>query len=114
MDLNPIAGVVRARCRGVVVAESAAAFRVVETKHEPLIYFPRRDVRMEYLESVDHTTYCPFKGHARYWQVRIQDRLSTNAAWSYENPMDEVAGLKDYIAFYGEHLGDLVEIRVDS
>ncbi len=113
VDLDHIAGVVRARCRGLVVAESAAALRVLETKHEAQIYFPRCDVRMEHLEPVDHTTYCPFKGHARYWHVRIANRTSTNTAWSYEDPMAEVAGLRDYIAFYGELLGDLVEIRVD-
>jgi len=114
VDLVLSAGVLRARCHDLVVAESTSALRVVETKHEPQIYFPRQDVRMQHLEPVDQTTYCPFKGHARYWHVRVADQLSTNAAWSYEDPMDEVAGLKDYIAFYGDLHGDFVEIRVDA
>ena len=101
VDLEIYAGVIRARCHGVVIAESARALRVLETKHQPQIYFPRADVRMAYLERTDHTTHCPFKGHASYWHVRVDGGGRDNGAWSYEDPMNEVAGLKDYVAFYG-------------
>jgi uncharacterized protein (DUF427 family) len=85
---------------GTIVADSHRAVVVRETKHDPVVYFPRGDVRFELFERTDHHTVCPFKGEASYWSVRVDDELLENSAWSYEDPFEEVAGLKDYVAFY--------------
>jgi uncharacterized protein (DUF427 family) len=77
---------------------------VCETKHEPVVYFPREDVRFEALERTDHKSFCPFKGEASYWTLRVADRAEENAVWSYEDPFDEVAGLEDYVAFYADRV----------
>ena len=73
---------------------------IFETRHQPVLYLPLDDVRTEYLLRTDHQTFCPFKGEASYWSIRVADRVEENAVWTYEDPFDEVAGLKGYVAFY--------------
>jgi uncharacterized protein (DUF427 family) len=104
VDLEPSSRRVRVRLGGELIADSSRTLVVRETKHEPVVYFPREDVRLEALERTDHETFCPFKGEAAYWTLRAGDRVEENAVWSYEDPFDEVAGLKDYVAFYPDRV----------
>ncbi|MBW2391279.1 MAG: DUF427 domain-containing protein [Deltaproteobacteria bacterium] len=83
-----------------VIADSTSTLLVRETKLDPVIYFPKADVRFDHLEKTAHETFCPFKGEASYWTVRVADRVEENAVWGYEDPFEEVAGLKDYVSFY--------------
>jgi uncharacterized protein (DUF427 family) len=89
---------------GVVLAESERALVVRESRHAPVLYFPREDVRLEHMERTDHQSFCPFKGEASYWTLRSGEAVEQNAAWSYEQPFDEVAGLKDHVAFYADRV----------
>lgn len=57
---------------------------------------------MDRLQRTDHATECPFKGHAHYYSVRADDRVSENAVWTYEDPYDEHRALKDRLAFYDD------------
>ena len=104
VDLDPSTTRVRVAFGGEVVADSDRTLVVRETKHEPVVYFPREDVRFDLLEPTSHTTFCPFKGEASYWTLRVGDRVEENVIWSYDNPFDEVAGLKDYVSFYADRV----------
>jgi uncharacterized protein (DUF427 family) len=100
VDLEPEPGRVRVRVGTEVLADSGRALLVKETKHDPVVYLPRDDVRLDLLERTHHTTFCPFKGEASYWTLRLGSQVEENVVWSYEDPFDEVAGLKGYMAFY--------------
>ncbi len=91
---------VRVNFNGETIADSVAVMRLHESKHIPVYYFPRADVRMDLLQATEHETFCPFKGEASYWTISAGDRRSENAVWSYEAPFEETAEIKDYIAFY--------------
>ena len=52
----------RAIWEGTVVAESDDCV-MVEGNH----YFPPDSVRMEFMQAVDHTTVCGWKGVANYY-----------------------------------------------
>ena len=82
------------------VADSRRTLLVKESRHAPVVYFPFDDVRMDLLERTAHETFCPFKGYASYWTIRIENRLEENAVWAYEDPFEEVAGLRGYVSFY--------------
>ena len=82
------------------IADSSKTLRVLETKHEPVVYFPREDVRFDLLDATHHTTFCPFKGEASYWTAHVNDRVEDNVVWGYDDPFEEVAALKDYVSFY--------------
>ena len=91
---------VRVMFNGETVADSRRAKLLHETGHLPVYYFPREDVRMDLLEESDHTTYCPFKGDASYWSVKVGDKAAENAVWGYPEPIDSAPPLARYVAFY--------------
>ncbi len=100
MDLEPNGERVRVFLGGSEVADSRQTLLVKESRHAPVVYFPCDDVRMELLERTRHETFCPFKGYASYWTIRIENKLEENAVWAYEDPFEEVAGLRGYMSFY--------------
>lgn len=85
---------------GVVIVDSTATKRVLETSHPPTYYIPRCDVKMEYFIQSDRRTFCEWKGQAVYLDVAVGDRRITNAAWSYLNPTPSFVAIADYIALY--------------
>ena len=91
---------VQVRFDGEVVADTANAIRMDEGSYAPVYYVPRQDAKMERFARTTHSTYCPFKGHASYYTLSSGGRTEENAVWSYEQPYDEVAGIKEYLAFY--------------
>ncbi len=86
------------------VADTKRAKLLHETGHLPVYYFPEEDIRMDLLEESEHTTSCPFKGDASYWSVRVGDRVSENAVWSYPEPVDSAPPLAGYLAFYWDKM----------
>ncbi len=104
VDLEPSERRVTVRFNGETLVDTTNALVVRETNHDAVLYFPREDVRMELLERSDHETFCPFKGEASYWSLAAGGRREQNAAWSYEDPFDQVAGIKDYLAFYTDRV----------
>lgn len=89
------------RAGGAVLGESSNALELVEGDMTPVIYFPREDIAMAFLDESDNSSHCPHKGDARYFSVVTKSRTLENAVWSYENPKEAVAEIKDHLAFYG-------------
>ncbi len=102
--LEPSPRRVRVKFNGEFVADSTNARLLFETKHLPVYYFPRTDVRFDLLAPTDHHTFCPYKGKASYWTIRVGDRVSENAVWGYPDPYDEVPALADLVAFYWDRV----------
>jgi len=95
---------VRVTLNGRVVAESARALLMREGNYPPVFYIPREDADAALLERTDHSTYCPYKGDASYFSIRVGDRLAENAIWTYEQPYSAVAEIKNYLAFYSNRV----------
>ena len=95
---------VRVAFNGETIADSTNAHLLFETRHLPVYYFPRADVRMDLLTPTEHHTFCPYKGTASYWTIRVGDRTSENAVWGYPDPYDEVPALDDFVAFYWDRV----------
>lgn len=101
----------RARYAGHVIADTADAIIVREADLAPVVYFPRRDVAMEYMARTDHHTRCPYKGEASYYTLRMENGVEENVAWSYEQPSSAAEQLGDRIALDG---GRVEVYRVDD
>ena len=86
--------------RGVVIADSSAALRVLETSHPPAIYLPPDDVRTDLLRASTHRTFCEFKGWASYWDVAVGGSVGRRAVWSYPDPAPGYEEIRDYFSFY--------------
>lgn len=78
-----------------VLAESDDTV-VVEGNH----YFPPDALHREYFRETDHHTTCPWKGEASYYTVAVDGETNENAAWTYPEPKDAAAQIKDHVAFW--------------
>ncbi len=103
-------GRVRVLFEGHEIADSADVLTLREAGHDPVFYFPRDDVQMSALRRTDHITQCPLKGTASYYTIYRDREVIENAAWSYEDPFDDVSLIAGRIAFYPEH----VEFHLDG
>lgn len=88
------------RAGGAVLGESANALELAEGDYPPVIYFPRDDIAMAFLDRTEKRTHCPHKGDASYFSVVTKSSTLENAVWTYEDPIDDVARIKDHLAFY--------------
>ncbi|MDV7143202.1 DUF427 domain-containing protein [Tropicimonas sp. TH_r6] len=88
------------RAGGAVLAESRNALELTEGGHAPVIYFPRDDIAMAFLDVSDETSHCPHKGDANYFSIQTKSKTLANAAWSYEAPIEGMTRIKDHIAFH--------------
>ncbi|MCU0513988.1 MAG: DUF427 domain-containing protein [Anaerolineae bacterium] len=85
---------------GVLIADTTAGFRILETSHPPAYYLPPADVQMQYLHPLSRTTFCEFKGAASYWSVRVGDRAAEAAVWGYRNPAPGYEAVAGCLSFY--------------
>jgi uncharacterized protein (DUF427 family) len=98
--IEPFQGRVTVHAGKTLVAESANALLVRESNHSPVYYLPIEDIHPELLRRSAHTTRCPFKGMASYWNIVIGDHEIDNAMWAYETPYDEMLELAGLASFY--------------
>ena len=67
---------------GVILARTDRGRRVVETAGAPVYYFPPEDVRLDLLEETGRTSFCEWKGLARYRDLVLEDGRVRAIAWS--------------------------------
>lgn len=106
--IAPHAQRVRVTWNGRVVADTTRALALNEKGYRLVFYIPREDAEMALLERSPHKTYCPYKGDASYYSIRVGERVSENAIWSYEHPFPAVAAIAGRLAFY-PHRVDAIE-----
>ncbi|SLN25948.1 hypothetical protein PSA7680_01122 [Pseudoruegeria aquimaris] len=100
ITIAPLPGTWVVRAGGAVLAETIGALELKEGDYPAVIYFPRDDIAMAFLEKSDKTTTCPHKGVANYYSIHAKSGIIEDAAWSYEDPKAEVAAIRDCLAFY--------------
>jgi len=85
----------QARWNGAVIADSDETV-VVEGNQ----YFPVEAVVASSIQpSQTHTT-CHWKGVASYYDVVVDGKVNSDAAWYYPEPSDAAANIKDRVAFW--------------
>ena len=85
----------RAVWNGAVIAESDETV-VVEGNH----YFPPESLNRDHLRESDHTSVCPWKGTAGYFDVIAGGESNPNAAWIYREPKPEASEIQNHVAFW--------------
>ena len=95
--MSVVLGVVRAMkatWNGTTIAESNDTV-VVEGNH----YFPADSVTAELTES-SHTSVCPWKGTASYYDITVDGQTNAQAAWYYPEPKDAAKEITGRLAFW--------------
>ncbi|MBQ4825275.1 MULTISPECIES: DUF427 domain-containing protein [unclassified Leisingera] len=96
------------RSGGAVLGESSNALELTEGDMDPVIYFPREDIAMAFLDRTSKTAQCRHKGEASYFSIANKSSVTENAAWSYEDPAEAAAEIKGCLAFV---LSDSVKVE---
>jgi uncharacterized protein (DUF427 family) len=86
---------VRAVWKGTVLAESDDTV-VVEGNH----YFPREALRDEHFVDSDESSWCPWKGTARYLTARVGGEELPGAAWYYPRTKKRADHIRGRVAFW--------------
>jgi uncharacterized protein (DUF427 family) len=94
-----------------VIADTHDALSLQEANYPAVQYIPRKDVDLTQLERTDHESYCPYKGDAAYYSVLPAGADGVNAVWTYEQPYDAVADIREHVAFYPDKVS--IEIIAD-
>lgn len=122
--LEPSSRRVVVRVGSTVIADSNAAWRVMETSHPPTWYIPRADISERHLRrSAARSSVCEWKGAATYWDVLAEgsvDESAVNegsvngdvdedpagdrtlyraAGWSYQTPTPRFVPITGYLSF---------------
>ncbi|WP_459787367.1 DUF427 domain-containing protein [Alteriqipengyuania sp. 357] len=86
--------------RGVRIADTRHAVRVLETSHPPQYYIPPDDIAAGMLERAPGRSLCEWKGQAHYWDVVAGGDRLAKVGWSYPDPTPGFRILTDYVGFY--------------
>jgi uncharacterized protein (DUF427 family) len=105
IDVHPSSRHVRISLDGKLIAESTSPVLLFETGLPMRTYIDRADVLVPLAPSAKRTL-CPYKGEAIYWSIEGFD----DVAWTYDDPLPEVAPIKDRVAFFDEW----VDVEVDG
>lgn len=110
---------IEVRLGGVVICRTSQSWQVLETSHPPTYYLPRSAFAPGALREAAGSSWCEWKGAARYLDVVGgtvggtvgETRVAERAGWYYPQPNEAYAVLVDHIAVYA---GPMDEVRVDG
>jgi uncharacterized protein (DUF427 family) len=88
------------RVGDLVIADSTEVIRILETASPPTVYIPQSDVNMELLVEAAGSSFCEWKGAAKYWSLQINEQMVKHVGWSYPDPQKLFASIKGFISFY--------------
>jgi uncharacterized protein (DUF427 family) len=100
ITINKADGMWVVRAGGAILGESAHALELTEGHYPPVIYFPRDDLAMAFLDKSATHSSCPFKGEASYFSFSGEGGVIRDVGWSYETPKAGVEAIAGHIAFY--------------
>ncbi len=81
-----------------VIATSDRGYRIMETASPPTVYLPMSAVDWSLLEEAGGTSFCEWKGAAKYWGLAGDP--ATVVAWAYPQPSSAFAAIADHVSFY--------------
>ncbi|MGB1039354.1 MAG: DUF427 domain-containing protein [Flavobacteriales bacterium] len=63
-------------------------------------YFPPSSLNREYLKEISDKSTCPWKGTASYYDIVVDGKTNSGAAWYYPIPNEKAKEIKDHVAFW--------------
>lgn len=85
---------------GLVLADTTASLRVLETSHPPTYYLPASAFAAGVLRPAEGASWCEWKGQASYLDLVVGDEVLTGIAWTYPEPSAPFEALRDHVALY--------------
>ena len=85
----------QATWNGAVIATSDDIVTV-----EGNAYFPADALNPAHVRASSHRTSCGWKGEAHYYDVIVDGKVNSNAAWYYPEPKQAAAEIAGRVAFW--------------
>ncbi|MEM7181232.1 MAG: DUF427 domain-containing protein [Spirochaetota bacterium] len=99
--LEKAAETLQVYCEKTLIAETNQGFRMLETSHPPVYYFPPEDIEQQYFQTNDMAySFCEFKGKAVYHDFILNGKTIAKVAWHYPQITGVYKGIENYWAFY--------------
>ncbi len=90
---------------GRTIADAPGGWRILETSHPPVYYLAPESVPAGLLRANGRTSFCEFKGTARYWDLVLDDgAIVRDIGWSYPLPAPAYSALANHLAFYASRV----------
>ena len=96
--LEPFDGRITVELGGRVIASTDRSWRVLETSHPPTYYLPRAAFADGVLRAAPGSSWCEWKGQARYYDLVTDTAVAAKAAWTYPKPTPGFEPIADAIA----------------
>ena len=104
--VEPVTGTVTITLGGERIVSTSRALRVLETSHPPVYYLPIDDFGPGALTPGQGSSFCEFKGAARYLDVHGGGVSRPAAAWNYPHPEPGYEELADRVAVYAQQMDE--------
>lgn len=99
VDVRASSRPVRVLLGGEVIAETAQPRVLSETGLANRWYLPPAAIPPGLLQPSETRSVCPYKGAAAYWSLQVGGELLADAAWSYPDPLEDAAKVRDHVCF---------------
>lgn len=109
IELQPHSSRVTVRLGEQVIADTSQALQLNEDGYPARQYLPRDALVEGTLQPSGTRTYCPFKGHATYFDYVKGTEVVKGSVWIYEHPTDAMAPIAGRMVFDPAHFDETVE-----
>ncbi|UFU03646.1 DUF427 domain-containing protein [Ruania suaedae] len=99
-------GLVTITLGGELIATTQDAVSALETSHPPVYYLPISAFGEGVLTAGEGSSFCEFKGAARYFDVHGGGQTRLAAAWTYPRPNPGYEALADRVAVYAQGMDE--------
>ena len=111
IDIRQSSRKIRVEVDGIVLAESSWAKHLYETGLPVRYYLPQTSVlKWSLLEPSKTRSWCPYKGHAEYYDVIVNGERKKDLVWFYHTSGPDTPAIAGQICFYNEK----VDIFIDD
>lgn len=91
---------------GETIADTTSAVKLIEPGQDPVFYVPKNDIKeIDLIKCGEYES--TNKGHAEIYTIRHGARDIENAAWSYDEPIQEIPELIGRVAFYPDKVQEI-------
>lgn len=103
IEILPSSREIRVELNGTVLAEGLNNMFLYEIMLPTRHYLsPTSITNWGLLSKSETTTFCPYKGQASYYDVKVGDTEIKDAIWYYVYPIYESAAIQGRLCFYNE------------
>lgn len=110
IEILPSSREIRVELHGTILAQSLNNMFLHETMLPTRHYLSSTSIKdWGLLSKSDTTTFCPYKGQASYYNVKVGDSEIKDGIWYYVYPTSESAAIQGRLCFYNEKFDVFVD-----